>query len=389
MGVLEAFNEHRLSEEKACELLGIKRARLYRLQKSWLGCEPGNKPFSLYGRQDSCFHRLPEEEESWLHQELEYIRRKAQVYRGRFNFAVLAEEGAKRFGHPFHRATIRSFALRHRYYRARPEEKKKVFVRFEPPGPGFLFQHDCSIHRWIPGLEGYQSLILTKDDYSRLFVAAQLFGKETAYGHLQEIRSALEHYGRPQAYYVDQHKIFRFVEHRSIHVRYHLGPDEADSQVKRARRRLNIGLIYTAPSSPEARGKVEKAFDCLQRRVLYLCERYRVKDLKEGQKIVDEVCNYYNTEREHQETGEIPRRRWDEGLKAGRGLIRPIPEAISLELILSLHYPRSVKKDGSFTFQGRLYKLKHLATEKITVAVVPGQKLYVLKNDQKVAEFPL
>lgn len=31
LGVLEAFNEHRLSEEKACELLGIKRARLYRL----------------------------------------------------------------------------------------------------------------------------------------------------------------------------------------------------------------------------------------------------------------------------------------------------------------------------------------------------------------------
>jgi len=104
---------------------------------------------------------------------------------------------------------------------------------------------------------------------------------------------------------------------------------------------------------------------------------------------VDEVCNYYNTEREHQETGEIPQRRWDEGFKAGRGLIRPIPHDVCLELILSLHYLRSVKKDGIFTFQGRLYKLKHLADEKITVAVVPGQKLYELKNDQKVAEFPL
>ncbi|MGB9764293.1 MAG: hypothetical protein ACPLZD_02930 [Candidatus Saccharicenans sp.] len=31
--VLRAFNEHRLSEEKACELLDIKRARLYRLRQ--------------------------------------------------------------------------------------------------------------------------------------------------------------------------------------------------------------------------------------------------------------------------------------------------------------------------------------------------------------------
>lgn len=387
--VLEAFNEHRLSEEKACELLDIKRARLYRLRQRWLECLVGHRAFSLYKRQESSFHRLPEEEESWLHQELEYIRRKAQVFRDRFNFAVLAEEGAKRFGHRFHRATIRSFALRHRYYQARPEEKKKVFVRFETPGPGFLFQHDCSVHRWVPGLEGYQYLILTKDDYSRLFVAAQLFRKETAYGHLQVIRSAVERYGRPQAYYVDQHKIFRFVEHRSIHVQYHLGQDEADSQFKRALRMLNIGLIYTSPSSPEAKGKVEKAFDYLQRRVPYLCERYKVRDLKEAQKIVDEVCDHYNNKREHLETGEIPQERWEEGLRAGKSLIRPIPPGVRLDLILSLHYPRTVKKDGLFSFQGRLYKLKHLAGERITVALIPNEKLYVLKNNQKVAEFSL
>ena len=178
--ILEAFNSHRLSEEKACELLGVKRARLYRLRQRWLENLVGNKSFSLYGRQNSCFHQLPEEEQHWLHQELDYIRRQAQVFRGRFNFAVLAEEAVKRLGHPFHRATIRSFALRNRYYQARQEEKRKVFVRFETPGPGFLFQHDCSMPRWIPGLSGYQYLILTKDDYSRHLVASHLFEKETS-----------------------------------------------------------------------------------------------------------------------------------------------------------------------------------------------------------------
>lgn len=43
--ILRAFNEHRLSEDKACELLGIKRARLYRQRQRWLECVMGAKAF--------------------------------------------------------------------------------------------------------------------------------------------------------------------------------------------------------------------------------------------------------------------------------------------------------------------------------------------------------
>ncbi|MCX7975151.1 MAG: hypothetical protein N3B16_11750 [Candidatus Aminicenantes bacterium] len=53
----------------------------------------------------------------------------------------------------------------------------------------------------------------------------------------------MELYGRPQAYYVDQHKIFRFVDHQGVHVHYRVGLDEVDSQFKRALRMLDISLI--------------------------------------------------------------------------------------------------------------------------------------------------
>jgi hypothetical protein len=102
--ILEAFNDHRISEEKVCELLDLRRARLYELRELWLQCLIGKKPFPLYGRRKSAFHRLPGEEERWLHEELAFIQRKAVVHRGRFNFAVLAEEVEKAFGHPFQRA---------------------------------------------------------------------------------------------------------------------------------------------------------------------------------------------------------------------------------------------------------------------------------------------
>ena len=104
-GVLEAFNDHRIGEERACETLGIGRAQLYKLRRRWLRSVIGHHPFRLYAQQKNAFHRLPGEVESWLYEECAYIQRKAKVFRGRFNFAVLAEEAQKTFGYPFHRET--------------------------------------------------------------------------------------------------------------------------------------------------------------------------------------------------------------------------------------------------------------------------------------------
>ena len=388
-GILEAFNDHRISEEKAYEKLGVRRARLYKLRNRWLQCVLWKRPFEIQGRQKSAFHKLPEKEGLWLHEELAFILRKADVYRDRFKFAVLAEEAEKVFRHPFHRETLRYFALRHGYYRARPEEKKKVFVRFETPGPWFLFQHDCFQHQWVPAFSSYQYLILTKDDYSRLFVEAQLFEKERSFEHLTVARKSVERYGRPQAYYVDQHKIFRFVQHHSVHVQYHIGQDEAEVQFKRALRMLDIGLIYTEEGSPEAKGKVEKAFDYFQRRVPYLCERHKVRDVAESQKIVEDVSNFYNEQRVHLETEEVPRKRWDEAIKAGKGKLRPLDPGTNLDLVFSLYYERTVKKDATFSFRGKKYKLRHLAGMRVTMGLIPGRKLLVIKDGQRAAEFPL
>jgi hypothetical protein len=387
-GVLEGFNEGRLTETQACTMLGIKRARLYRLRARWLRCVMAEQPFVLYGRRESVFNRLPEKVEAWLHGELSFIRRKAKVYQARFNFAVLAEEAEKRFGHPFHRQTLRLFAMRHGYYHALPQEKEKLYVRFETPGPGYLFQHDSSKHRWVPALKGYQFLILTKDDYSRAFVGASLVDLEGSFEHLQTARHTVETYGRALAYYVDQHSIFRFVEHHGVHMRFYRGTDEGEIQFKRALASLDVSLIYAAKGAAEAKGKVEKAFDYLQRRIPYLCERYKIRTITEAQKVVDEVVAFYNERRVHQETQEIPSQRWHNAVKAGKSKIRPLDPSADLDVIFSLHYDRAVKKDGTLTFRGRQYKLRHCRGRHVTVCFIPGKKIIIAGQGQRLGEFP-
>jgi hypothetical protein len=87
---------------------------------------------------------------------------------------------------------------------------------------------------------------------------------------------------------------------------------------------LDIGLIYARKGTAAAKGKVEKADDHLQRLVGYLCERYGIRGVCEAQKMVQEVVSFHNEQREHEETGEVPIKRWQEALEAEKGRFRPL-----------------------------------------------------------------
>ncbi|MGZ3536098.1 MAG: hypothetical protein ACXU9K_12835 [Thermodesulfobacteriota bacterium] len=387
--VLEAFNEKRMTEEMACEFLGIKRARLYRVRRDWLRQRRRGEAFRLWNRPRSDFHRFSGEIEDWLHQELQYIRNGAEVYRGRFNFAFLGEQAEKEFGREFDRSVLRRFALRHDYYHALPEEKEKVYTRFETSGPGALFQHDSSHHAWLPLTGRKQWLILTEDDYSRAVVGGKLVEEESSWDHLVLTRGVVERYGRPLAYYVDNHSIFRYVGYTSRHYQYVKGPDQGEIQFKRALASLGVGLIYTEKGAAQAKGKIEKRFDYLQRRLPPLCERYKIMKTPNAQPILEELLSYYNDRREHQETGEIPLKRWERAVGEGKSKLKPLNDTVDLDWVFSLHDTRSVRKDGTIMVKGKEYKIGRYPGQEVTICLIPKVKLMIYKGQEKLGEYHL
>ncbi|MEW6003036.1 MAG: hypothetical protein AB1638_10375, partial [Nitrospirota bacterium] len=350
--VLGVFNSHKISEKEAMDLLGIRRSRLHQLRKRWLKSNK-KKPFSLWQRAGSAFHVISPKVKEWLDKELRYIRQEADTFRGKFNFAFLAEEAEKRFNRHFSRNSIRLYALKNGYYHALPSEKGKVYTRFETSGPGALFQHDSSNHLWLPSTGKKQYLIITKDDYSRMIVGARIVEVETSFEHLQTVKETVIKYGIPFAYYLDNHSIFRFVLHTGVHVRYKLREDEGEIQFRRALSSLGIGLVYTGKRQAQAKGKVEKVFDYFQRRLPYLCEKHKVKNCLEAQKILDDLVSYYNEQRVHDETKEIPTKRWEEAINNGRGKLRLMDPSTDLDMIFSIHLKRTVRKDGTIMFMGK------------------------------------
>jgi len=172
-------------------------------------------------------------------------------------------------------------------------------------------------------------------------------------------------------------------------VRYKLREDEGEIQFRRALSSLTIGMIYTGKRQAQGKGKVEKIFDYLQRRFPYLCEKQKVKDLSEAQKILDELIRYYNDQRVHDETGQIPSQRWQEAIAHGKGKLRPLEASMDHDQIFSIHLQRKVRKDGTIMFMGKKWPTGCPEGTPVTLCLIPNQKFMIYKDGKKLWEFHL
>lgn len=101
---------------------------------------------------------------------------------------------------------------------------------------------------------------MTKDDHSRLVVGFFLCEVESAWEHIRLARSIFEEYGRPLAYYVDHHSIFKFnIASPGVHYTRRISVEEGKVQFKRALNTVDISVLYVKDAS--SKGKIEKQFD--------------------------------------------------------------------------------------------------------------------------------
>jgi hypothetical protein len=140
-----------------------------------------------------------------------------------------------------------------------------------------------------------------------------LWEKETSWAHIVALQYVITQFGCPLKYYVDNHSIFRFVEHRdSIHTRSLTKEDKAMVQWKAVLDELGIEVAYAL--SPAAKGKIERPYHWLQDHLVRTCARQEIRNIEEARKILYEEIYHYNFQRVHSTTQEIPVRRFEKCL---------------------------------------------------------------------------
>lgn len=317
--LLQGYIQGNLSRADVESMLKIGKTRFFAILKAY---RQDPAAFSLaYHRTTKG--RLSEQAETEIRQEL--LRDKALIDDKElpihdYNYSALADR-LKKKGIQVSTTTITKRAKVLDCYR--PRKKKASHDReVLTTSIGDLIQHDASLHKWSPYANEKWSLITSIDDYSRMLLYAELVWEENTWAHIQAAQALMQTFGLPFRYYVDNLRVFRFVQHRDSFWRtHHLQTDEVDPQWKQVLRALKVDVVYAL--SPQAKGKVERPYRWLQDRIVRTCALEKIADFEGTRQVLREEVHRYNYHQVHSTTGEIPAIRFANAKQAGNSLFRP------------------------------------------------------------------
>ena len=123
---------------------------------------------------------------------------------------------------------------------------------------GELIQIDGSPHDWFEGRGERCTLLVFIDDATGKLTQLRFMPTETTLGYMEVLHNHILAHGVPAALYSDQLSIFRINAKEA--------DPEAETQFSRAARALGIECIHA--HSPQAKGRVERANQTLQDRLV-------------------------------------------------------------------------------------------------------------------------
>ena len=204
---------------------------------------------------------------------------------------------------------------------------------------GDLIQHDASIHQWSPYALDKWTLITSLDDYTRMLRYADFVESETSWAQAQY---RMQHFGVPHRYYVDNLRVFRFLQNRdSLWKNMVLGTDDVNTQWRQVLALMHTDVIYAR--SLQAKGKIERPYRWLQDRIVRACALEHITTLAEARSVLREEVHRYNYQQVHSTTREIPALRFEKAQNENRSLFRPfsLPKPFtSIKDVFCIHHQR-------------------------------------------------
>ncbi len=350
--LLDGYVRGRIARSEVEKILEINKTRFFALVKDY---RQSPSTFTLEYHRDAPA-RLSREVEESITREL--LREKVlvdnpQLPIGNYNYSAIRDR-LQEYGFSVSVNTIIQRAKLLDCYL--PHPRKKVHDReVVTAAVGALIQHDASTHLWSPFASEKWTLITSLDDYSRMLVYADFVESETSWAHIQAAESVMKVYGIPLSYYVDNLRVFRFVQNRDSYWRKHiLATDDVDPQWKQVMRLMGVNVTYAL--SPQAKGKIERPYRWLQDRIVRTCALENLTSLDEVRGVLRSEVDRYNNHQVHSTTGEIPSLRFEKAINSGSSLFRPfsLPKPFnSPKDVFCLHETRVINGYGYITFSNQ------------------------------------
>ncbi len=260
---------------------------------------------------------------------------------------------------------------RSRKYRSRP-----------PPRPrfGMMALTDASRHDWLEGRGPELTLIGFQDDATSQILAAHFqLEAENTLGYLRALHAMITTHGVSLSLYRDRHSIFQRNDSYWT-LAEQLAGQQAPTQLGRALDELGIEQIPAY--SPQAKGRIERAWRTCQDRLVSELRLARATTLSQANAVLAQFCADYNRRFAHPAADSVRD-------------FRSLPRRFDLARCLALHYRRIVAPDHTVTLGATSIALPPLpaqrgyAGETVELAHHLDGTLRVYRGDRLLLALPL
>lgn len=201
---------------------------------------------------------------------------------------------------------------------------------------GELVQIDGSPHDWFEGRAASCTLLVLIDDASGKLLGLRFVEQESFHSYVQVVKPYLERYGKPVAFYSDKHSIFR------VNIP-NTGTGDNLTQFGRAMKELDIEIICA--NTPQAKGRVERANQTLQDRLVKEMHLRGISSMAEGNAYLPEFMADFN-------------QRFAVPTRSQNDAHRPLNKQDQLGHILTWQEPRLLSKNLTLQFKKVVYQIQ-------------------------------
>jgi transposase len=370
--VIENAAGGRLSVREASRLLQLSERQVQRLKRRYQPDSVGWVQHGNRGRSMPWAVSMPQKQ---------LILRLARgKYQG-FNDSHLAEKLRAQENLSVSRETVRRI-LRAAKLASPQKRRPRRYRSRRPPRPrfGMMVLTDASRHDWLEGRGPQLTLVGFQDDATSQILAARFqLEPENTLGYLRVLHAMITAHGLPLSLYRDRHNIFQRNDAHWTRAE-ELSGKQSPTQLGRALQELGIEQIPAY--SPQAKGRIERAWRTCQDRLVSELRLAHATTLSQANTVLQRFCAEYN-------------RRFAHPAADAACDFRTLPRRFNLARCLSLHYQRVVGADHVIRLGSHAIALPALpsqrgyARETVELSHQLDGVLRVYRGDQLLLTLPL
>jgi len=202
---------------------------------------------------------------------------------------------------------------------------------------GELVQIDGSDHDWFEGRAPRCNLLVYIDDATGQLLELWFVPEETTFAYFAASRHYFERYGKPVAFYSDKHGIFRVNQEQTT------GLSDGIIQFGRAMQELGIQILCA--NSPQAKGRVERANQTLQDRLVKELRLQGISDIDAANAFLPQFREDFN-------------RRFAVQPRSNHDAHRPLLKTENLDLILTRQKIGTLSKNLTVQSNRVIYQIQ-------------------------------